>query len=73
MTYLKVGEKNGKSVGICSIREEDELLVITQSGMSIRVSAKEISLVGRSAMGVKIVDTKNEDFVKDFAIVKDTE
>jgi DNA gyrase subunit A len=73
MTYLKVGEKNGKAVGICSLREEDELLVITQSGMSIRVSAKEISMVGRSAMGVKIVDTKDDDFVKDFAIVKDTE
>ncbi|MCZ8154828.1 MAG: DNA gyrase subunit A [Leptospira sp.] len=73
MTYLKVGEKNGKAVGLCSLKEDDELLVITQSGMSIRVSAKEISLVGRSAMGVKIVDTKDEDFVKDFAIVKDTE
>ncbi|GBF51329.1 DNA gyrase subunit A [Leptospira ryugenii] len=73
MTYLKVGEKNGKSVGICTIREEDELLVITQSGMAIRVSAKEISLLGRSAMGVKVVDIKDDDFVKDFAIVKDTE
>ncbi|BDA77076.1 DNA gyrase subunit A [Leptospira kobayashii] len=73
MTYLKIGEKNGRSVGIATIREEDELLIITQSGMAIRVEAKGISMVGRTAMGVKVVNTKDEDFVKDFAIVRDTE
>lgn len=73
MTYLKIGEKNGRSVGIATVKEEDELLVITQSGMAIRVEVKDISIIGRSAMGVRVVNTKDEDFVKDFAIVRDTE
>ncbi len=73
MTYLKIGEKNGKAIGIATVREEEHLIVVTQSGMAIRTQAKEVSLVGRSAMGVKIVDTKDDDFVKDFAVVKDTE
>ncbi len=73
MTYLKIGEKNGRAVGIASVKEEDELLVITQSGMAIRVEVKDISIIGRSAMGVRVVNTKDDDFVKDFAIVKDTE
>jgi DNA gyrase subunit A len=41
--------------------------------MSIRVEVKDISIIGRSAMGVRVVNTKDDDFVKDFAIVKDTE
>ncbi|TGL65465.1 DNA gyrase subunit A [Leptospira jelokensis] len=73
MTYLKIGEKNGRAVGISSVKEEDELLVITQSGMAIRVEVKTISMVGRSAMGVKVVNTKDEDFVKDFAVVRESD
>lgn len=73
MTYLKIGEKNGKAVGIETVGDEEEILIITQSGMIIRTAVKEISVVGRSAMGVRLVDTKNDDFVKDFALVKDTE
>ncbi|WCL49526.1 DNA gyrase subunit A [Leptospira sp. GIMC2001] len=73
MTYVKVGEKNGKSVGIATVSENDEILVITQSGMAIRTPAKDVSIIGRTAVGVKVVDTKDDDGVIDFAVISDNE
>lgn len=72
MTYLKVTEKNGKAVGLATVMETDEILLITQSGMAIRTSAASISKFGRTAVGVKVVNTKDDDGVIDFAILSDT-
>jgi DNA gyrase subunit A len=71
MTYLKTTEKNGKAVGLATVSESDEILVITQSGMAIRTPSIDVSTFGRSAVGVKIVNTKDEDAVIDFAILSD--
>ncbi|MCC5813539.1 MAG: DNA gyrase subunit A [Leptospira sp.] len=71
MTYLKTTEKNGKAVGLATVSEADEILVITQSGMAIRTPSIDVSTFGRSAVGVKIVNTKDEDAVIDFAILSD--
>lgn len=73
MTYLKVGEKNGKAVGLATVKEGDEILIITQSGMAIRTGSSDISVFGRSTVGVKVVDTKGEDAVIDFAVLSENE
>jgi DNA gyrase subunit A len=73
MSYLKVTEKNGKAIGIAAIEKGDEVIVIMQSGMIIRTKTSEISLVGRSTVGVKVVDLKEDDKVIDFAIISDKE
>ncbi|MCB1178868.1 MAG: DNA gyrase subunit A [Leptospiraceae bacterium] len=73
MSYLKVTDKNGKSIGIASVQKDDEVMVIMQSGMIIRINTSEISLVGRSTVGVKVVDLKGEDKVIDFAIISEKE
>jgi len=73
MAYLKIGEKNGRAVGIASVREKDEILVITQSGMTIRTAAGDISKYGRTAIGVRVVNTKDQDMVVDFAILSESE
>jgi DNA gyrase subunit A len=72
MTFLKVTEKNGKAVGIASVSDKDEILVITQSGMAIRTPISDVSTFGRTAVGVKIVDTKEDDGVIDFAILSES-
>lgn len=70
MTYLKITDKNGSSVGISSIKETDEVIIIAQSGMIIRVEAKDISKIGRSTQGVRVVNLKEEDSVIDFAVLE---
>jgi DNA gyrase subunit A len=72
MTYLKITERNGRAINVATVSDSDEILVITQSGMAIRTPASDISVIGRSAVGVKVVNTKDEDGVIDFAILSDS-
>ena len=50
---VKVTEKNGPVVGIKSVTDADQLLLITQSGMLIRIKVKDIRETGRAAQGVR--------------------
>ena len=73
MAYLKVSEKNGKAVRIASVSPDDEIIVMAQSGMIIRVECKEIGMVGRSTIGVRVVNLKEDDVVVDFALLSEKE
>ena len=60
---LKVTEKNGPVVGVLQVREEDEVMVVTKDGKTIRTSVKGISRIGRATQGVivlKIVDSGDQ-------------
>ncbi|EPG47952.1 DNA gyrase subunit A [Leptospira kirschneri] len=69
MAYLKITEKNGFSVGTGSVGNEDEIILITRQGMTIRINAFDISKLGRTAVGVRIVDLKDNDKVQDFTVL----
>lgn len=73
MTYLKITDKNGSSVGVASVKEKDEVILIAQSGMIIRIEANEVSKIGRSTQGVKVVNLKDDDKVIDFAVIAEEE
>jgi DNA gyrase subunit A len=52
---VKVTAKNGKVVGISSVRPGDEIMVITQQGMVTRSKVDDIRIVGRNTQGVKVM------------------
>jgi DNA gyrase subunit A len=58
---IKVIEKGGKAVGLIQVRDEDEIVMITNSGKIIRTTANNISLHGRNTQGVKLMDVDAED------------
>ena len=58
---IKVIEKGGKAVGLMQVRDEDEIVMITNSGKIIRTTANNISLLGRNTQGVKLMDVDAED------------
>ena len=58
---LKVVEKNGKVVGIKSVRESDEMMLISIKGMVVKVGVNGISIIGRSTQGVKVINLKSGD------------
>ncbi len=60
---LKVTEKNGPVAGIKSVTDADQLLLITQSGMLIRVKVKDIRETGRAAQGVRVIYLEEGDRV----------
>jgi DNA gyrase subunit A len=60
---LKVTEKNGPVAGIKSVTDADQLLLITQSGMLIRIKVKDIRETGRAVQGVRLIYLEEGDRV----------
>jgi DNA gyrase subunit A len=60
---IRVTDKNGPVAGIKSVTDADQLLLITQSGMLIRIKVKDIRETGRAAQGVKLIDLDEGDRV----------
>ncbi|MFH1877472.1 MAG: DNA gyrase subunit A [Candidatus Omnitrophota bacterium] len=66
---LKIVEKNGKVVGIKSVREDDEIMLISIQGMIVRVAVKGISNIGRATQGVRVINLNASDKLTSVASV----
>lgn len=58
-----LGDKTGEIVSCVTVCPGDEIVCITSQGKSIKLQADEISIMGRSAQGVRIVNINRPDFV----------
>jgi DNA gyrase subunit A len=58
---IKLTEKGGKAVGLMQVRDEDEVVMIANTGKLIRTIAGNISIHGRNTQGVKLMDVEAED------------
>src|SRR5437870_1968434 len=66
---MKTGEKTGKVVGALTVTEKDELMLITTKGQLVRTRVKEIRVVGRNTMGVKLMDLRGVEKLQAIAPV----
>jgi DNA gyrase subunit A len=66
ITY-KVTPKTGKVVGIKVVKEDDEVMLITDTGVLIRISVKDISILGRSTQGVTLMRSNDGGVVSSIA------
>lgn len=69
---IKTTEKNGKVVAVMPVTKESEVLIITVNGKLIRIEAEQIRATGRSAQGVKLIDTSTGDLVAGASLVERT-
>jgi DNA gyrase subunit A len=53
---IRTDARNGKVIGADMVDEDDEIMLISDQGTLIRMSAGEVSVVGRNTMGVKLVN-----------------
>ena len=60
-------ERNGPVVGTAYVQEGDELLLITQQGMILRMPANDVRSIGRATQGVKLIDIEEGDKVVSIA------
>lgn len=58
---IKITGKSGKAVGLLQVKDEDEIVMITNSGKLIRTTADNISQQGRNTQGVKVMDVDAGD------------
>ncbi|HFU3944258.1 TPA: DNA gyrase subunit A [Streptococcus suis] len=66
---LKVAEKNGPLAGLTTVQGDEDIMVITDTGVIIRTSIANISQTGRSTMGVKVMRLDEEAKIMTFALV----
>jgi DNA gyrase subunit A len=66
---MKTGDKTGHVVGALTVREADELMLITNKGQLIRTRIREIREAGRNTMGVKLINLKGAEKLQAIAPV----
>ncbi|MEI7823170.1 MAG: DNA gyrase subunit A [Verrucomicrobiota bacterium] len=66
---MKTGDKTGCVVGALTVRDADELMLITNKGQMVRTRVKEIRETGRNTMGVKLMDLKGAEKLQGIAPV----
>lgn len=66
---LNVTEKNGEMIAHKIVNNEKDLLMITESGMTIRMGIDQISQLGRVTQGVKLINLKDNQYVSTISIL----
>ena len=64
---LNITEKTGNLVGIRSVNDEDGLMIICRSGMTIRMAIDSLRVMGRATQGVKLINLKKNDTIASIA------
>ena len=70
---LNVTEKNGNIVSFKIVNGQEDLMIITNSGIIIRLPLSQVSSTGRVAQGVKLINLKDNQKVSTIAIIEHVE
>ena len=60
---INITEKTGKLIAIQSVTDENDLMIINRSGLTIRTSVGQIRLAGRATQGVRIINLREGDAI----------
>jgi DNA gyrase subunit A len=66
---LNITEKTGKLISIKSVSDKNDLMIITEHGLTIRLAVASISLLGRATQGVRLINLKEDDRIASVARV----
>jgi DNA gyrase subunit A len=66
---IRTSERNGPVIGIASVRETDDIMLITTGGMVNRTHIREIRVIGRNTQGVRIMNLNEGDKIASIAKV----
>lgn len=70
---LNVTEKTGKLVSIKDVTDDDDLMIINKSGITIRMSVADLRVMGRATQGVRLIKMKETDEIASVAKVSKEE
>ena len=58
---LNITEKTGQLIAINNVIDDDDLMIINKSGITIRISVSELRTMGRATQGVRLINLKGDD------------
>lgn len=67
---INVTEKTGKLIAIKNVTEDNDLMIIEKSGLTIRMAVSDIRVAGRATQGVKLINIKNGDSIAAISTVE---
>ena len=72
LKLMKLTSKTGLVVGVRQITpEEDDIMLITKNGKTIRISASEVSVIGRNTQGTRLMNTSGDEIISFTVVPKD--
>ena len=63
MKAMQVTEKTGPLVAITNVTDENDLMIINRSGITIRLRVSDLRVLGRNTQGVKLIDLRGKDYI----------
>lgn len=69
---INITEKNGELITLRAVTENEEALIMTTDGTVIRIDVDDIGIYGRSAMGVKLINVRDDNSVTSVAILRES-
>ena len=66
---INITEKTGNLIAIKSVVDENDLMIITQNGLTIRLPISSLRVMGRAAQGVRLINLKGDDRIASVARV----
>ena len=60
---INITEKTGNLVGIKSVTDKDDLMIITKNGIAIRLNVADLRLMGRATQGVRLINIQDDDAI----------
>ncbi|MEZ4892281.1 MAG: DNA gyrase C-terminal beta-propeller domain-containing protein [Saprospiraceae bacterium] len=70
---LNITDKTGELVAIKAVTDEDDLMITTVNGVTIRTAASELRIMGRATQGVKLIRLTGSDNIADVTVVAKSE
>ena len=70
---INITEKTGELISIQAVTDDNDLMIINRSGLTIRTSADQIRVAGRATQGVKVIDLREGDAIASVTAVPKTE
>src|SRR5438876_1196559 len=66
---IRTSDRNGAVLGVASVRDSDDIMLITSQGMVNRTHVSEIRVIGRNTQGVRIMNLNEGDKIASIAKV----
>ncbi len=70
---LNITEKTGELVAMKNVTDENDLMIINRSGLTIRMAVADIKVAGRATQGVRLINIKDGDSIAAISAVNKTE
>ena len=58
---LQITEKTGELISILNVTDEHDLMIVNKSGITIRMAAADLRVMGRATQGVRVINLKGSD------------